>query len=797
MGSKTLPMLKSSMTVSLSTLTQSRWRHTFPCALLLALLLAAAGIRAYGLDHDLPYLEEIDEVHIFRHALLMFTNGAPDPGWYNYPTLSLYFQSSIYAMHYAYGIATGLYRVGSLPRALDWNLGFIYEPGYFLWGRSGIVLFAVATIALLFVVARRVSADRRLAWLAALLLAFSTPHIIYARYLRTDIPLTFFVLLAFLMELQVAQRGARRDYVLAGLATGLTIATKYNGFVIGLPLVLAHLYNVRAKRARGLNQGALLGVMAVPLGFVMGAPFAALHLPTVIAALGEEAQRYRPGEGGLDSAMVYLRYLAGADGIGVAALALAGIGMTIAAIRRRAQDVLALAFTLAYFAFVSLEAARYVRNILVLMPFLALFGAQGILALAQWISTRAPQTARFANGAAALILLLALTLPAFDIARTSALAATPTTRALATMWSEENLPPQAHVFTEPNGIKLSKHFEEPAPEFLSAHSAEWYLARRFDFLVASTAKSDAPPPAWLASYELVQEFQPDVTRWGPTIRIYRLPLNPLALELVEVKTIPARIAPGGSLSVNFKWRATERLVEDWGIFAHLVDATGNIVAQADTKPDTKNWRVGEIHDDAHELSLPPEIPAGRYSLEAGVFRPTTERVVPLSVKGKAQDALTVASVVIAPPAPPAAAPPAYPVDARFGDEITLVGYDLDARKATTLKPGDAVPIALTWRAERDIETDWNVFAQLLAADGHIVAQADHRPANGAYPTTIWQRGETVRDEFTLALDSTVAPGAYQLVVGLYEYPSLTRAPAFVGGARAPNDAVVLTTLRVH
>jgi 4-amino-4-deoxy-L-arabinose transferase-like glycosyltransferase len=785
------------MAVSLSTLAQSKWRRALLRALLLVLLLAAAGIRAYGLNHDLPYLEEIDEVHIFRHALLMFTNGEPDPGWYNYPTLSLYFQSSIYAMHYAYGIATGLYRSGSLPRALDWNLGFIYEPGYFLWGRTGIVLFAVATIALLFVVARRVSTDRRLAWLAALLLAFSTPHIIYARYLRTDIPLTFFVLLAFLMELQVAQRGARRDYWFAGLATGLTIATKYNGFVIGLPLVLAHLYNVRAKRARWLNQAALLGVLAVPLGFVMGAPFAALHLPTVIAALGEEAQRYRPGEGGLDSAMVYLQYLGGADGIGIAALALAGMGMMVAAWRRRVEDVLALTFTVAYFAFVSLEAARYVRNILVLMPFLALFGAQGILALARWISTRVPQTARFANGTAALILLLTLVFPAFDIARTSVLAATPTTRALATMWSEENLPPQAHVFTEPNGIKLSKRFEEPAPEALHAHSAEWYLARRFDFLIASTAKSDAPPPAWLTSYELVQEFLPSAVRWGPTIRIYRLPLNPLALELVDAATLPARVELGDVVRVNLKWRPGERVVEDYGIFVHLVDAAGNIVAQADSKPDTKNWRVGEIRDDAHELALSPEIRAGRYSLEVGVFRPATERVVPLAVKGNAHDALTIASIAVAPHAPPAAAPPAHPVDARFGDQITLVGYDLDAPETTMLKPGGAVPIALTWRAEQDIETDWNVFAQLLAADGHIVAQADHRPANGAYPTAIWQRGETVRDEFTLALDSTAAPGDYQLVVGLYEYPSLTRAPAFVGGARAANDAIALTTLRVR
>ncbi|MBI4671342.1 MAG: glycosyltransferase family 39 protein [Chloroflexi bacterium] len=765
-------------------------------ALFLFLLAGAALVRAYGLNHDLPYLEEIDEVHIFRYALLMFTNGDPDPGWYNYPTFSFYFQSSIYAMHYASGVLTGMYPSGSLPRALDWNFNYIFEPGYFLWGRSGIVLFAVATVALLFVVARAYSLDRRVAWLGALLLAFSTPHIIYTRFMRTDIPLTFFVLLAFLFQLRVAQRGARRDYFLAGLATGLAVATKYNGFVIGLPLVVAHLYNVRAQRAGLLNQNALLGMFAVPLGFFCGAPFAALNLPTVITALGEEARRYRPGEGGISSAMRYLQYLAGADGIGVIALGLAGIGMFVAARRRRSEDVLALTFTLGYFAFVSLEATRYVRNILVLLPFLALFGAQGIVSLALKISTLVPRAARDANGIAALVLILALLLPTFDIARTSALAATPTTRAAATVWAEINLAPQAYVFTEPNGIKLSKRFEQAEPEPLAAHPREWYASRRFDYLVAATHKSDAPSPTWLSAYELVQEFLPSETRWGPAVRIYRMPRAPLPLELVDAKTLPARVEPGAAVRVNLQWRATERLTENFGVFVHLTDAAGNILAQADTRPQTKNWSVGETVGDVHELLLADDVPVGRYDLKVGVFRPATERVMPLSVQGKASDALVLGAIVVAPPAPAAAALPTNPVAARFGENITLVGYDLAARESQPVKRGGALAVALTWRAEQEIASDWMVFAQLLAPDGRIVAQADHRPASGAYPTSVWQRGETVRDDFTMLLDFDLAPGEYPLYIGLYEYPSLARLPAFLDGARAPDDAIRLTQIRV-
>jgi hypothetical protein len=310
---------------------------------------------------------------------------------------------------------------------------------------------------------------------------------------------------------------------MAGLVTGLAVATKYNGFVIALPLFAAHLYRARGRNLTVLvHRDALLGLAAIPLGFFVGAPFAAVNLPTVVDALRQEAQRYRPGEGGIAVAAGYLGYLAGPDGIGALPLALAGIGLAAAAVRRRIQDVLALTYVLAYFAFVSLEATRYVRNVLVLLPFLALFGADAILLAAKGITALLARPAQFAAPLAAVLSLFALVLPAFDIARTSALAATPTTRAAATAWAEAHLLPQARVFTEPDGIRLSKRFEEAEPAPLDAHPRAWYAARRFDYLISATQRGEEPP-AWLTGGTIVQEFQPSETRWGPTVRIYQLP----------------------------------------------------------------------------------------------------------------------------------------------------------------------------------------------------------------------------------------------------------------------------------
>ncbi|MCX7841204.1 MAG: hypothetical protein N2559_17335 [Anaerolineae bacterium] len=81
---------------------------------------------------------------------------------------------------------------------------------------------------------------------------------------------------------------------------------------------------------------------------------------------------------------------------------------------------------------------------------------------------------------------------------------------------------------------------------------------------------------------------------------------------------------------------------------------------------------------------------------------------------------------------------------------------------------------LYWQSIAKIEKDYTVFVHLIDSQGNIRAQRDMQPRAGAYPTSIWDVGEIVRDEYVLDLPSGLAPGEYRLVIGLYEYPSLTR-----------------------
>ena len=74
------------------------------------------------------------------------------------------------------------------------------------------------------------------------------------------------------------------------------------------------------------------------------------------------------------------------------------------------------------------------------------------------------------------------------------------------------------------------------------------------------------------------------------------------------------------------WRVVERPARDGVIFLHLADAQGRLISQDDNPPivdglvrSTITYRSGEGINQLHRLEIPRDLPAGRYSLYAGVY----------------------------------------------------------------------------------------------------------------------------------------------------------------------------------
>lgn len=129
--------------------------------------------------------------------------------------------------------------------------------------------------------------------------------------------------------------------------------------------------------------------------------------------------------------------------------------------------------------------------------------------------------------------------------------------------------------------------------------------------------------------------------------------------------------------------------------------------------------------------------------------------------------------------------------ARLGEQIALIGYDLDPQ---TVRAGEVVHLTLYWQALEVPSVAYTVFAHLLDEQGVIRGQKDGVPLGGRYPTDRWQAEEYVADAYSLRVEEDAPPGVYRLAIGMYE-AALQGAPRVAlfdeRGLRQPDDRLLL------
>jgi len=159
------------------------------------------------------------------------------------------------------------------------------------------------------------------------------------------------------------------------------------------------------------------------------------------------------------------------------------------------------------------------------------------------------------------------------------------------------------------------------------------------------------------------------------------------------------------------------------------------------------------------------------------------------------DGVTYVWVYGAPPEEPAAGGPEYAVNYRLGEHIWLKRFRLSAE---TLAPGDSVTVVLVWEADSEVKENYTVFCHVLSASGELVAQRDGPPIYGVRPTPGWRTGEVIEDSHEIFLGSDLAPGEYELSVGMYDVKSMQRLDAYdAAGERLSEDRIVLGSLRIE
>ncbi|CAN5857043.1 hypothetical protein BH10CHL1_BH10CHL1_47290 [soil metagenome] len=114
-------------------------------------------------------------------------------------------------------------------------------------------------------------------------------------------------------------------------------------------------------------------------------------------------------------------------------------------------------------------------------------------------------------------------------------------------------------------------------------------------------------------------------------------------------------------------------------------------------------------------------------------------------------------------------PPQYPITAILGDGIKLLGYDVNPAE---IHPGEVLYLQLHWLVDSAPTANWTVFTHVLAQDEagnpKLVAGQDNPPGENSLPTSRWQAGWRLLDEYQITLPPDLAAGEYTLEIGMYQ-----------------------------
>ncbi len=469
--------------------------------ILIAILVAAALIRLWGIGWGLPMAYHPDEGSVLIHAL-GFGTGDMNPHWFRWPSLPMYVMFGVYGAYYFLGKLMGTFAV-----PLDMARQYLVNPSpLWLLGRLVSVVAGVATVWFTFLFGRR--AFGRFAGLAAAaFMAVAFLHVRDSHYATPDVLATALASISLLFALKSCRSAQVGHLALAGLFAGLAGSAKYPAALAGAGMLAAYIVLIARRRAVSWHFPA--AVAAGVFGFLLGTPFSVLSRsefardffiqydlfsPAGIAVQGRE---YLTG-----ISDVFARILPRALGLAILAPAVLGIlfpsrvwasGAARSAsasgesatghssspeskpaggpLQALASDepalmsgpdpvagkLLAIVFTLAVLLFVALSAVRRGTDLLPCIPAIVVLAAAGLGGLPRVGFGGRPARVAFAAVTVALVLLAAWPSVQFD----RAISVTDT-RTRSREWIEGNVPAGTAIALEEHGPILNPTYRQIA-----------------------------------------------------------------------------------------------------------------------------------------------------------------------------------------------------------------------------------------------------------------------------------------------------------------------------------------------
>ncbi len=191
---------------------------------------------------------------------------------------------------------------------------------------------------------------------------------------------------------------------------------------------------------------------------------------------------------------------------------------------------------------------------------------------------------------------------------------------------------KVQVQASPDFVFVPLHLQEPDPRFVAAAMNDY--ERVGEVRVRGEPRieiwSRGPLPVPYVEYD-ADMFDTAFDRSGPAIgtkpeleaAVREVPLGAeMVLESAALEG--TELTQDDTLHLVLIWRPQQALDKDYKVFVHLVDGTGQPLAQWDGLPcfnlaRTSEWAAGEPVEDHVMMTIPADMPQGKYSLLIGLY----------------------------------------------------------------------------------------------------------------------------------------------------------------------------------
>jgi 4-amino-4-deoxy-L-arabinose transferase-like glycosyltransferase len=322
------------------------------------------------------------------------------PGWYNYPPMTTYLELSAtipYAVPYVlhYGFDLRLLRQYLLDDVVKANFDI-----FVLNIRKAFV--GVTCLALVWVYIGVFATRKKTleAFFAAAFLGLSWELTYHARWIAPHTVMMQFgaLTLMFIMLAMTREKHQKLWFILASVAAGLATATKYPAGLLMLPVAVAAF--LRTKESGLFNRKRIVLFLVMGVVFVatylLISPGTILESDAFIKDISYELTHYSKGHGrqtvagGWAHLLLELNYLARVlfsayQPVAIAIFSMCLVGMYAYLRESRDLGIALVCFPLIYVGYFSMQNVMFVSNMMLVLPFLAVFAARGIMYVASLI----------------------------------------------------------------------------------------------------------------------------------------------------------------------------------------------------------------------------------------------------------------------------------------------------------------------------------------------------------------------------------------------------------------------------